>query len=276
MHRTFIDPLTAIELEDSVKFLDCRAALGDPAYGQRVYAEGHIAGARYLSLDDDLAAPAGDGGRHPLPDPEGLSSRLQALGLNDADQVVVYDDAGGAFAARAWWCLRWLGHEAVAVLDGGLQAWPAPLSTELPVIEPGDFSRRPALTRTIDAGTLSTDPDAYRLVDARTEARFRGEEEPIDPVAGHIPGAMCRPFQENLGADGRFQAQAALAARFPAGDNVVCYCGSGVTAAHNILAMCAAGLPEPYLYAGSWSEWIRDPERPIGTGPDPVEPAPAG
>ncbi len=263
MHTTLIDALSAIE--ESVKFLDCRAALGDPEAGRRAFESGHIAGALYLSLDDDLAATPGDGGRHPLPEPVSLVNRLRALGINNADQVVVYDDAGGAFAARAWWCLRWLGHEAVAVLNGGLKAWPAPLTTE--VIRPpaGDFSQRPALTRMLDVQTLSADLSAYQLIDARARPRFDGIEEPIDPVAGHIPGAICRPFQENLKENGTFRKGRELAKRFPAGDNVVCYCGSGVTAAHNILAMRVAGLSEPLLYPGSWSEWIRDGARPVGT-----------
>jgi thiosulfate/3-mercaptopyruvate sulfurtransferase len=261
-HTLLITPSTALAAENSVKFVDCRASLADPDLGRRVYEAGHIAGAVYLSLDDDLAAPPGAGGRHPLPDPEILAARLRALGINDGDQVVVYDDAGGAFAARAWWCLRWLGHEAVAVLDGGLKDWPVPLSTETVTPAPGNFSIREPLTRTVDAATLAADLNAYTLVDARSEARFRGEEEPIDPVAGHIPGAICRPFQENLDDQGRFRAPRALAKRFPSGENTVCYCGSGVTAAHNVLAMRLAGLPEPLLYPGSWSEWILDEARP--------------
>lgn len=263
MHTTLIDALSA--LEETVKFLDCRSTLGDPDAGRRAYASGHIAGALFLSLDDDLAATPGAGGRHPLPDPESLVDRLRALGINDSDQVVVYDDAGGAYAARAWWCLRWLGHEAVAVLDGGLQAWPAPLTTEVTRPAAGNFSQRPSLTRSLDVATLVADRCAYQLIDARTQARFDGLEEPIDPVAGHIPGAICRPFQENLKENGTFRPASELARRFPAGDDVVCYCGSGVTAAHNVLAMRVAGLPEPILYPGSWSEWIRDEARPIAT-----------
>ena len=263
MHTTIINAKTASK--NSVKFLDCRSTLGDPDAGRRAYEGGHIAGALFLSLDDDLAASPGDGGRHPLPEPESLLNRLRALGINDEDQVVVYDDAGGAYAARAWWCLRWLGHEAVAVLNGGLSAWPAPLSTE--VIRPatGNFSQRPALTRSLDVADLSAGLSAYQLIDARAQARFDGLEEPIDPVAGHIPGAICRPFQDNLKKDGTFCSATELAKRFPAGDDVVCYCGSGVTAAHNILAMRIAGLPEPMLYPGSWSEWIRDDQRPVAT-----------
>jgi thiosulfate/3-mercaptopyruvate sulfurtransferase len=261
-YTTIIDALSAIELGDSVKYLDCRASLADPEAGRRAYEAGHIGGARYLSLDHDLAAPAGEGGRHPLPPADALADRLRSLGIHDDDQVVGYDDAGGAFAARAWWCLRWLGHEAVAVLDGGLEAWPAPLSTEIPRPGRGNFSVRESLTRTIDVHSLAAALDEYVLIDARAEPRFNGEQEPIDPVAGHIPGAICRPFQDNLDRAGRFRSPDALRDRFPPGDNVVCYCGSGVTAAHNVLAMRHAGLGEPILYPGSWSEWIRSDDRP--------------
>lgn len=243
--------------------LDCRARLGEPDYGRRVYAQGHLPGAVHVDLDADLAAAPGPGGRHPLPDRAELAGKLRDRGLNDTDQVVVYDDAGGAFAGRAWWCLRWLGHRAVALLDGGLTHWSGPLSAELPHPPPGDFSLRPPLTRTIDADQLAASLAQLTLVDARSRERFEGREEPIDPVAGHIPGAVCLPFQENLGSDGRFLSAGALARRFEAlGPNVVCYCGSGVTAAHNVLAMRIAGLGEPILYPGSWSEWIVDPTRP--------------
>jgi len=272
---TYTTLITAEELfrlasePDNVKILDCRAALGDGGYGQRVYAESHIPTAGYLSLDDDLASPPGDGGRHPLPLPDSLALRLRELGISDDSQVVVYDDAGGAYAARAWWCLRWLGHDAVAVLNGGLKAWTGPLDSNTPNPAPGNFSIRPALTRTVDAAEIQTSTPSRTLVDARARARFAGEEEPIDPVAGHIPGAVCLPFQDNLAADGRFQDADMLKRRFAdieSTERVVCYCGSGVTAAHNILAMKVAGYPEPALYPGSWSEWIRDPDRAIATG----------
>lgn len=266
---TLIDTSTAVELAGSIRFLDCRSSLADPDAGRRAFEAGHIRGALFISLDDDLAAAPGDGGRHPLPDPERLAARLAALGISDEDQVVVYDDAGGAYAARAWWCLRWLGHESVALLDGGLGGWPDPLSVETQTPVPGNFSIRPSLTRHLDVGELTAALSAYQLIDARAQVRFDGLEEPIDPVAGHIPGAICRPFQENLGDDGRFRKPAELAERFPEGDNVVCYCGSGVTAAHNVLAMRVAGLPEPLLYPGSWSEWIRDEDRPIATASNP-------
>ncbi|MFU8813975.1 MAG: sulfurtransferase [Pseudomonadales bacterium] len=263
MHTTLISAAAVAANPSGFRILDCRARLGDPEFGPRAYAAGHLPGAHYAGLEQHFAAPAGAAGRHPLPQPQRLRDSFRACGIDDSDQIVVYDDAGGAFAARAWWCARWLGHEAVAVLDGGLQAWDGALSRAQPVVEPGNFSIRPALTRSIDAPSLLHRLDAKTLVDARTQARFDGVEEPIDPVAGHIPGAVCLPFQDNLGPSGRFKPAAALAERF-AGlpDDVVCYCGSGVTAAHNILAMRVAGRTEPILYPGSWSEWIVDPERP--------------
>jgi thiosulfate/3-mercaptopyruvate sulfurtransferase len=262
MHTTLIDAQT-LAANPTWRILDCRARLDDPGYGARAYASGHVPGAHYAGLDAHFAAPAGAGGRHPLPDPAALRDSFRGWGVNDGDQIVVYDDAGGAFAARAWWCARWLGHAAVAVLDGGLQAWRGPLSQARPEGQTGAFSIRPSLTRTIEATALLQALPGATLVDARAQARFDGIEEPIDPVAGHIPGALCRPFQGNLEATGHFRPPAALAERF-AGlpEDTVCYCGSGITAAHNVLAMRIAGLPEPILYPGSWSEWIRDPSRP--------------
>ncbi len=231
--------------------------------GRACTAKGICPGAQYASLDEDFAAPPGAGGRHPLPDRQWLRDRFRAWGIDDDDQIVVYDDAGGAFAARAWWCARWLGHGAVAVLDGGLGAWTGPLSRATPAVAPGNFSIRAPLTRQIDAAGVLARLGESVLVDARTRPRFDGIEEPIDPVAGHIPGAVCLPFQDNLDASGRFKPAAALAERFRGlPDDVVCYCGSGVTAAHDILAMRVAGRPEPMLYPGSWSEWIQDPGRP--------------
>ena len=258
-------------LNENTRLLDCRAKLGDLGFGRRAYLAGHLPTAIHADLDTDLASTPGPGGRHPLPDPAALAASAQRWGINDSDQVVAYDDAGGAFAARAWWCLRWLGHPAVAILDGGLDAWPGPVTSVAPQQAPGNFSIRPSLTRTIDAQTLlshvtrtsAMDGDQPAWVDARTRERFHGELEPIDPVSGHIPGARCMPFQENLDATGHFKSPAELAQRF-AGlpTDSICYCGSGVTAAHNVLAMKIAGLAEPILYPGSWSEWIIDPSRP--------------
>lgn len=264
MHRMLIDVEALRKLGPQARLIDCRAGLGDPGHGRRAYERGHIPGAQHGDLDRDFAAPPGLGGRHPLPDRAALAARFAAWGVNDSDQLVFYDDAGGAFAGRGWWLARWCGHAAAAVLDGGLDAWGEPLATLVTVPERGNFSLRPPLTQTVGAAEIEADRDALTLIDARAQRRFDGLEEPIDPVAGHIPGAHCLPFQGNLGADGRFLAASELRKRFAGLDgNTVCYCGSGVTAAHNVLAMRLAGFDEPALYPGSWSEWISDPRRPI-------------
>ncbi|MDA1073665.1 MAG: sulfurtransferase [Proteobacteria bacterium] len=268
----FTDLINPDQLTPQARLLDCRAVLGDPQAGLRAYKAGHLPGALHLDLDKDLADPPGSRGRHPLPHPDRLAGILRQIGINNSDQIVVYDDAGGAYSARAWWLIRWLGHEAVAVLDGGLKSYPYDLQTETAAFAPGNFTRRPALTRKIDVADLEGNLGDFTLIDARAQARFDGLTEPIDAIAGHIPGALCRPFQDNLTKDGRFVAPQVLRERFAdLGDNVVCYCGSGVTAAHNILAFRVAGLPEPILYPGSWSEWICDLNRP--RAPDDPEPA---
>lgn len=253
---------------------DCRFALADPAAGRRAYMEGHIPGAHYVSLDDHLSTPhvPGKTGRHPLPDIADWRNVAGALGIQPGKQVVMYDDAGGAMAARMWWMLRWIGHEEAAVLDGGWQSWQAggqPVSTALPgAAIVSAYPQRPSRVATLSAGQL--DAGSQQLVDARDLPRYRGDTEPLDPVAGHIPGALCSPFAANLDADKRFLSPAALREKFApvtaSGKPVVCYCGSGVTAAHNILAMTIAGLAAPALYPGSWSEWITDPKRPVATG----------
>lgn len=250
-------------LEHAAVF-DCRAKLGVPGWGRNAFNEGHIPGAQFLDLDIDLAAPPDQRGRHPLPDLEIWLETVRRLGVRNSDQIVIYDDASGAYAARAWWMFRWIGHQAVAVLDGGLDQWQSPLETESAARPRSEFEARASLTQLIDSDQVARSLADLNLVDARTQARFDGEEEPIDPVAGHIPGAVCLPFQGNLTADGRFLDADELKARFTdQGDNLVCYCGSGVTACHNILAMHIAGLPEPRLYADSWSGWITDANRPI-------------
>lgn len=260
--------------------LDCRFALEDPDYGQRSYAEGHIAGAHFADLERDLSGPVTKGvtGRHPLPDASRLIERLQQWGINNDSDIVLYDDGPGAFAARAWWLLAWLGKRSgVAILDGGLKAWHAaglPLSLDPADKREGRFSGEPDLALLIDAEQLRKrlgDP-ALTLLDARAQPRFRGEVEPIDPVAGHIPGAQCAAFTDNLGADGRFLPAEQLKARFSTligtrkPEALVAYCGSGVTACHNLFALSLAGYPLAPLYAGSWSEWITDPQRQIATG----------
>ncbi len=260
--------------------LDCRFALEDPDYGQRSYAEGHIAGAHFADLERDLSGPVTKGvtGRHPLPDASRLIERLQQWGINNDSDIVLYDDGPGAFAARAWWLLAWLGKRSgVAILDGGLKAWHAaglPLSLDPADKREGRFSGEPDPALLIDAEQLRKrlgDP-ALTLLDARAQPRFRGEVEPIDPVAGHIPGAQCAAFTDNLGADGRFLPAEQLKARFSTligtrkPEALVAYCGSGVTACHNLFALSLAGYPLAPLYAGSWSEWITDPQRQVATG----------
>ncbi|MGE7959841.1 sulfurtransferase [Pseudomonas sp. NPDC089530] len=260
--------------------LDCRFALEDPDYGQRSYAEGHLAGAHFADLERDLSGPVVKGvtGRHPLPEPAALSVRLQAWGVDADSDIVLYDDGPGAYAARAWWLLAWLGkRDGVFILDGGLKAWHAaglPLSLDAPSSVPGHFTGRPDKSLLLSAAQLQTrlGQPGLTLLDARAAPRFRGEVEPIDPVAGHIPGAQCAAFTDNLGSDGRFLPAEQLKQRFAAKlaerspTELVAYCGSGVTACHNLFALCLAGYPLASLYAGSWSEWITDPQRAVATG----------
>ncbi|WP_251308728.1 sulfurtransferase [Halomonas sp. NCCP-2165] len=272
-----IDPLiTADQLRHAIEtgaplcILDCRARLGEPEAGRDLWRQGHLPGSRHLDLDRDLAAPPGEGGRHPLPSREAFTASLQRLGITPGVPVVLYDDRGGQLAAaRAWWMLaRWAGHPEVRVLDGGLAAWQAEagaLDTEAPTLEPSDWA--PSFEEGAWVSAQDLQAESPSLVDARGEARFRGEEEPIDPVAGHIPGARCHPSAANLTAEGRFRSAAVLARELPEAE--VAYCGSGVTACHNILAYAVAGRPLPRLYAGSWSDWIRDPGRPIATAASP-------
>lgn len=258
---------------------DCRFSLTDPPWGHRRYLEGHIPGARYAHLDEDLSSPIGpETGRHPLPAPELLMEKLGHWGVGDRAQVVVYDDVGGGFAVRLWWLLRWLGHERVAVLDGGLGAWLAhggELTGALPEIRAATFQGTPDQSMWLGTPAMVENlrTRELQIVDARAAERFRGEVEPIDPVAGHIPGAVNRPLMENLTAEGLFLPPDLLRARFDSGDleaippeRIVHSCGSGVNACHNLLAMEVAGLPGSRIYAGSWSEWIRSAERPVATG----------
>ncbi len=260
--------------------VDCRFDLADPGAGEAGWREARIPGSRYLHLERDLSGPVqrGRSGRHPLPSPDALRARFAELGV-DADAPVVFLDAGdGAFAARAWWLACWLGHPQAHVLDGGWRAWQAAggeVETGPPAApeRAAGWPMRATLVPLADASdVLGTFRTQRPLVDARSQQRFEGVKEPIDPVAGHIPGARCMPYTENLDADGRFRDAEALHARWaPAlGEDpahAICYCGSGVTAAHNVLAAVAAGLPAPRLYVGSWSEWITDPSRPVATGP---------
>lgn len=285
-HSTLVDCGTlAGHLEDPHWIVfDCRHDLALPDAGEEAWQAGHVPGARFLHLDRDLAAPlTGSNGRHPLPAAATFGQLLRNRGVNGTSQVVAYDDAGGMFAARLWWMLRWLGHGAVAVLDGGWKAWLAgghAASTGRPVPEPGNFTARPRQGMSLDcAGVLASlrDPRQF-ILDARAEDRYRGENETLDPVGGHIPGAANRFFRRNLDADGRFRPAAELRQEFAAllgnrqpGD-VVHQCGSGVTACHNLLAMEVAGLPGSRLFPGSWSEWCADPSRPVARGPEPSRP----
>lgn len=238
------------------------------------YLTGHLPGAVWADLDADLAAPPGVGGRHPLPAPADAEAVFRRLGVRDGSPVVVYDDVEGSIAARAWWMLRWLGHADVRLLDGGLRAWESaglPLEQGDVVPAPGDLTARPGGMPVLDADDARALGREGVLLDVRAAERFRGEVEPLDPVAGHIPGARSLPTRDNAGPDGRFLDAAALRQRFAAagvadGVAVAAYCGSGVTAAHTVLALEVAGFPGTPLYAGSWSDWITDPDRPVATG----------
>ena len=277
--QTLIDVATLAEAGGRPDWLvvDCRFRLDDPGFGRRAFAQGHIPGACYAHLDEDLSGPVRPGsGRHPLPDPAALAAWLGRRGLDADVQVVAYDDSGGTVAARLWWLLRWLGHPAVAVLDGGLPAWTAaglPLSADTPDRATRRWSPRPGRMPTVGTAELAADPGDYRLLDARAPERFRGEHEPMDPVAGHVPGAVNRPTSVSLDEAGRFRPTETLRAELsplvagaPPG-GVVAMCGSGVTACHLLLALEHVGLAGAALYAGSWSEWIRDSRRPVATGP---------
>jgi thiosulfate/3-mercaptopyruvate sulfurtransferase len=263
--------------------IDCRFDLANPAAGRSAYLAGHIPGALYADLNRDLSAPVtATSGRHPLPSPQELAATLGRLGIGSQTQVIAYDDSAGAYAARAWWLLRWVGHPAVAVLDGGLKAWLAAGGTLQSgqvaavggVRSAARFMPRPDPNAVLDAAqvqALLQDPE-FLLIDARAPERFAGAVEPIDPVAGHVAGAVNQPFSANLAADGRFLPPAELrrlwerrlAGKQPR--HAAAMCGSGVTACHNLLALEVAALSGAKLYAGSWSEWIRDPLRPVARG----------
>jgi thiosulfate/3-mercaptopyruvate sulfurtransferase len=257
--------------------LDVRWNLAGPP-GRDEYRLGHLPHGHFVDLDGDLAGPPGRGrGRHPLPDAAAFEAAMRRSGVSDRSDVVVYDAAGGVSAARAWWLLRYFGHGRVRVLDGGVAAWTAaglPLTTAEPSTSPGNFTARPGGMAVIGAAAAARLAREGLLLDARAPERYRGDSEPIDPVAGHIPGAVSAPTLANLAADGRFLDGDALRARFTAmgaeggSQPLGAYCGSGVTAAHEVLALELAGFPAA-LYPGSWSEWISDPARPLATGPEP-------
>lgn len=264
--------------EQRLVIVDCRHDLMDPDAGRRAYAAGHLPGAVFLHLDDDLSGPkTGRNGRHPLPDLIMLARRLSNAGIGDDSHVVAYDGHGGMYAARLWWSLRWLGHVQVQVLDGGVGAWVAAggaLSDAVPKVEPRPLTPHPQANWTVDAQAVldNIDHPRFVLVDARAPGRYAGEGETIDPVGGHIPGARNRFFQQNLQADGRFKPAAQLREEWSAlldgaePGATVQQCGSGVTACHNLLALEVAGLTGSRLYPGSWSEWCSDPSRPVAVG----------
>lgn len=258
--------------------LDCRFTLTDTGAGRQAYAKAHIPGARYVHLDDDLSAPVGEGtGRHPLPDPRVLTEKLCGWGVGVNKQVVVYDDSYGAMAVRLWWMMRWLGHPGVALLDGGYPKWTRekrPVDADIPATHRAACACLPEPTQIVAADDVlrASRSGEQLILDARPDRRFSGEFEPLDPVAGHVPGAVNYPFDENLDVDGTFLPPEALRENYQAllkgkpAWQVIHMCGSGVTACHNILAMEIAGLPGSRLYPGSWSEWITDPARPVATG----------
>ena len=259
------------------RVFDCRHDLAKPSLGEEQYREAHIPGALFAHLDRDLSSPkTGRNGRHPLPDPKDFVKWVEKSGVLPTDQVVCYDAGNGAMAARLWWMMRWIGHEAVAVLDGGLAKWLAekrPVTAEVPRFEPSQYSVTRKAQGHMSASDVERHSNEMLLLDARAPVRYRGEQEPIDPVAGRIPGAKNRFNMDNVSPQGTFKSagelkqefQAVLGNRAPS--EVVHYCGSGVAACHNLLAMEVAGLPGGRLFAGSWSEWSADPKRPVEKGP---------
>ncbi|QXE34251.1 sulfurtransferase [Streptomyces sp. GMY02] len=270
--------ITAVELQGESAgprppvLLDVRWQLGGPP-GRPAYEAGHLPGAVYVDLDTELADPPGAGGRHPLPEVAAFGAVMRRAGVSQDRPVVVYDGGQGWAAARAWWLLRWTGHSDVRVLDGGLAAWTGPLSTEVPDPAEGDFSPVPGSLPLLDADGAAALARSGLLLDARAAERYRGDVEPVDRIGGHIPGALSAPTMANVAENGTFLSARDLAARFTAlgataGTEVGVYCGSGVSGAHEVLALEIAGIPAA-LYAGSWSEWSADETRPVAKGPDP-------
>src|SRR5436190_1613470 len=269
----------AVHLDDpAFVIVDVRHDLARPdTFGDAVYAESHIPGARFAHIDRDLSAPkTGLNGRHPLPTPEAVAALFGRLGIDGSKQVVAYDLGSGMFASRLWWMLRWLGHDRAAVLDGGFAKWQhegRPVTAQISPVRTTTFVPtrvRPTVSATGVAASLPR--HGLLLLDARAAERYRGDVEPLDPIAGHIPGALNRPYTRNLAADGTFRSPRELRAEFEAmlhgrpPDDLVHYCGSGISATHNLLAMTIAGYPLTRIYPGSWSEWVSDPRRPVAKG----------
>ena len=278
-HSTLVETaeLAACLGDPRLVIVDVRHDLADPACGEAAYAKSHIPGAVFAHVDRDLSGPRSPhSGRHPLPTPESAAKLFGRLGIDATKQVVAYDQNSGVYASRLWWMLRWLGHDAVAVLDGGFVKWTRegrPVSAEAPRVTPVKFVAARVLPTVNASGIAASLPrHGLLLLDARAAERYRGESEPIDPVAGHIPGALNRPYTRNIHDDGTFRSPRELRSEFDAmlhgraPDDLVHYCGSGVTACHNLLAMTIAGYPLTRLYPGSWSEWITDRRRPIAKG----------
>ncbi len=264
-----VEELASLLASGRCAVLDVRYRTGGPP-GDQEFARGHVPGASYVDLDSALAGPPGVRGRHPLPDVAVFEEAMRAAGVRDDLPVVVYDDWGGRAAARCWWLLRWAGHRDVRVLDGGWSAWVAAGHERSDVQkspQDGDFTARPGLLPVLEVSEVLDLAERGVLVDARAPERFRGDVEPIDPVAGHIPGAVNVPTSANLRENGRFRSADELREVYAMTREreVAAYCGSGVTAAHDVLAMAVAGI-DAALYPGSWSEWVADPDRPVATG----------
>lgn len=275
MYQTLIDAETLAEHLDDPNWIivDCRFSLADTAVGYKNYQAAHIPGAVYAHLDDDLSGlPITDQGRHPLPTPQRLAQLFSRLGIDEMSQVVAYDDAGGMIASRLWWMLRYMGHYGAAVLNGGWQAWQSanlPTNSGIERNEPAQFSGRAQPKWLVTLNEVDSQP---LLIDSRNPARYRGEMEPLDPQPGHIPSAINLPYENQLDENGRFRPADEMRTELTAvlgnrsGDKATFYCGSGVSACLNLLAMVHVGLGNGRLYVGSWSEWSSDPERPIATG----------
>lgn len=280
-YRTLIDGATLARNLDATdwRIFDVRHDLVTPAIGRQQYSEGHIPGARFVDLDRELSGDkTGANGRHPLPDADTFMATLGEWGIRPGQQIVVYDASGGTYAARLWWMLRWMGHYSVAVLDGGFPKWEKegrPITAEVPHYAPSEYRGAPR-TMHVDVGFVAANlgKSEVTVIDARAAGRYAGVGETIDPVGGHIPGALNRPYNENLGKDGCFKPPETLAKEFAellgnrAPKQIVHQCGSGVSACNNILAMEIAGLAGSRLYPGSWSEWCADPARPVAMGSD--------